>query len=265
MSSQFADAAHDTSSNKSTCLDVSPVGLTPCQSNCYIDRMAYPKKVGVFVKVPLPGQVKTRLVPALGEAESAELYRAFLADLFTRLSKLKKISGTIFYAGTDTRLIEPLCPPRFEMVPQEGDSLGERMHNAFRRLLHDDGDRAVIIGSDSPDVPLPLLKRAFLKLKHRDVVLGPAFDGGYYLIGLRRAIASLFEDISWGTDTVFSDTLARIERDGLDLSVLPPWYDVDSPSSLSLLKSMMRARKLVGGDRLYHTEQVLHRLDRHNP
>jgi hypothetical protein len=115
----------------------------------------------------------------------------------------------------------------------------------------------VLIGSDSPDLPLPYLKRAFQRLKHRDVVIGPALDGGYYLIGLRAPTPALFEGIEWGSKRVLSQTTKIIAHEKLSVSLLPPWYDVDDAQSLELLRALCAARKLGGGVRLPRTEQLL--------
>jgi glycosyltransferase A (GT-A) superfamily protein (DUF2064 family) len=115
----------------------------------------------------------------------------------------------------------------------------------------------VLIGSDSPDLPLTFLKRAFQRLKHRDVVIGPAMDGGYYLIGLRAPTPALFEGIEWGSARVLSQTMAIIAREKLTVALLPPWYDVDDAQSLELLRALCAARKVGGGVRLPRTERWL--------
>ena len=219
--------------------------------------MLYPKKLGIFVKTPAPGMVKTRLVPPLSTDEACDLYVAFLRDLFARLGKLKKIDATVFYSGNDPARVGELMPKRFALEAQQGETLGDRMRHAFGTLLGKGPGGAVIVGSDSPDIPLSFVKRAFLKLKHKDVVLGPASDGGYYLIGLKRPTDPLFNGVAWGTDTVLRQTLDRIEKHELSCSLLPLWYDVDDIESLALLRSMVRARQIEHSDRLIHTERVL--------
>ena len=219
--------------------------------------MAYRKRLGVFVKVPEPGRVKTRLTPPLSSEEACRLYTAFITDLFGRLSRIKKLSGTVFYHGDDPGKLTSLIPKSYTTIPQHGGNLGERLASAFDELLAGDGEIAVIIGSDSPDLPVQYIKRAFLKLKHKDVVLGPAADGGYYLVGLRKPPPAIFEDIEWGGPTVLSRTIERIQSQGLTLSLLPLWYDIDTPASLRLLRDLIRARKVEGSGRLMATEAVL--------
>lgn len=222
--------------------------------------MTYNKRLGVFVRVPEVGRVKTRLIPPLTPEQACDLYSAFLSDLFARLAKLKKVAGTVFFAGEGREQLRAIVPGRFELAPQRGATLGERMRNAFEVLLQG-GGYAVLIGSDSPDIPLVYLKRAYLKLKHRDLVLGPAFDGGYYLIGLRRILPSLFDGIGWGTPAVLRQTLEKVRDHGIDCALLPPWYDVDDVGSLSILHSMLLARKIEKADRLHGTERVVDGLE----
>jgi len=213
-------------------------------------------KLGIFVRVPAAGAVKTRLLPALSPEGASELYTAFLGDLFERLHPVKA-ALTVFYGGGSPAGLEPLLPRPWPLVPQPEGSLGERMNAAFDHLLSGPGVRAVLIGSDSPDLPLIHIRHAFQRLKHRDVVLGPALDGGFYLIGLRARAPGLLEGIAWGDRTVFAQTIEAVARQALTLSVLPPWYDVDDPQSLDLLRALCAGRRLAGGVRLPRTERIL--------
>jgi rSAM/selenodomain-associated transferase 1 len=219
--------------------------------------MAYEKHLGVFVKVPEQGKVKTRLVPPLSGEEACRLYTAFVIDLFARLSKLKKVHGTVFYAGGEPGVLTDLVPDRYELVPQEGATLGERLQAAFRTLLNGADRTAVIIGSDSPDIPIQYIKRAFLKLKHKDVALGPAADGGYYLVGLKEPAPEIFDGVEWGGHLVLEQTLEHIKQQELALSLMPLWYDIDTAASLQLLCDMIRARRIERSGRLMATEAVL--------
>lgn len=231
---------------------------------CYGARYAAPeppstmviKRLGIFVKSPVVGEVKTRLVPPLDPAGANALYVAFLKDLLPRVRESKFVP-TVFFSGERTAVLESVIPPGSPMVAQKGTDLGARLAAAFDHLLDAPGARAVIIGSDSPDLPIEHVKRAFQKLKHRDVVLGPAMDGGYYLIGLRAPAPALFEQIRWGTSSVLAETIDAVERTGLTLSLLPPWYDVDDARSLELLETLCRARRIAGVPLLRETERVL--------
>jgi hypothetical protein len=213
-------------------------------------------RLGIFARVPVVGTVKTRLVPALSPEAACELYRAFLGDLFERLQSVKA-GHTVFCSGEPMGEVRGLMPKAWALVPQSSGDLGARMADAFRHLLDGPDVRAVLVGSDSPDLPLVQVRRAFQKLKHRDVVLGPAIDGGYYLIGLRAPAPGIFEGVAWGESTVLAQTMDAIERAGLTLSLLSPWYDVDDARSLELLRALCSARKNAGGVRLPRTERLL--------
>jgi rSAM/selenodomain-associated transferase 1 len=217
------------------------------------------KQLGIFVRCPSPGQVKTRLTPPLSPDQAFELYRAFLSDLSRRVAKPHKYDITVFYSGDDPDALEGLLPARAALEPQQGDHLGERLHNAFGQMLQDGASDmpAVIIGSDSPDLPVTYIRRAFQKLRHRDVVLGPATDGGYYLVGLKSPAPGLFEEISWGEEVVYEETLRAIEQYDLTMGTLPYWYDVDSFEGLRTLRSSVHARVMEKRDRLVAIEEVL--------
>jgi rSAM/selenodomain-associated transferase 1 len=220
--------------------------------------MPYSRKLGIFARIPESGSVKTRLVPPLSDEETLALYTAFLRDLFARLEKIKKVLITVFYAGgDDPSTLRQLAPDRFRFAAQEGQTLGERLKNGFGHLLREDGSLAVMIGSDSPDLPLTFVKRAFLKLKHKDVALGPASDGGYYLIGLRETHPELFSGPAWGTDAVLEQTLEIVRDKRLSCSLLPLWYDIDDAHTLALLRTMLLARQIERRDRLRHTERAM--------
>ena len=208
----------------------------------------------------MPGTVKTRLSPPLTPEEACQLYTAFLEDLSRRLERLSGTEMTVFHEGEGPDLLAGLVPRRSALVPQKGDALGERLSRAFDHLLGR-GRGAVIIGSDSPDLPVQYIKRAHQKLRSHDVVIGPAADGGYYLIGLARRLPALFEGISWGTGKVYAETLAVIGRERLTLATLPLWYDVDSAHGLNLLRNELRARALARRDRLLATERTLREID----
>jgi rSAM/selenodomain-associated transferase 1 len=207
------------------------------------------------------GEVKTRLEPALSAEQARDVYVALIADFFARLQD-SNYRPTVFLSGERTRELDALIDSKQPVVAQIDGDLGARLTAAFAELLRSPGDRAVIVGSDSPDLPLAYLKRAFRSLKHRDVVIGPAIDGGYYLIGLRAPAPALFRDVHWGTTNVFDDTLGAIERERLSLALLPPWYDVDDAASLRFLADLNRARRVARQHPLRHCERALAALSK---
>lgn len=183
-------------------------------------------RVVVFTKEPVPGRVKTRLVPELGQVGAAELHIAMTRDTLdnARLAGLEVEVALDGAAGWFDAPWSRQC---------EGD-LGARMSAALAP------GPALALGTDAPTLPLDLLRGAADALAHHDVVLGPAFDGGYWTVGVRTAQPALFQDIPWSTDSVFADTVARCEELGLSLCTLPFWYDVDTPASLQFLRQHLR-------------------------
>ncbi len=205
--------------------------------------------------------MKTRLSPPLAPDDACRLYEAFLEDLFRRLQGLRGVEATVWYAGGDPARLSRFVPDRARLAPQADGDLGARLVAAFETLLAGGGAPAVIVGSDSPDLPVRQVRRAFQKLRRHDVVLGPAADGGYWLVGLRAPAPSLFAGIDWGSDRVFAQTLQRVERAGLRLATLPLWYDVDGADGLRLLRDQVRTRRLERRDRLFAVERVLDAID----
>ncbi len=183
--------------------------------------------VGIFAKAPLPGRVKTRLAPALGEEGAARLYAAFLADTLAAHP-----DATVFYAAAvDEAWIRARHPHR-RLAPQVGADLGERMRAALAAL---GPGPAVVIGSDLPTLPRSRVADAARALAGgADVALGPASDGGYYLLAARRPLPSL-AGVRFSTRHALADTLRALE--GLSVAHLAPWYDVDVPEDLRLLRA----------------------------
>lgn len=186
----------------------------------------------VFAKVPRPGTVKTRLTPTLSPTEAARLYTAFLRDTVRQVRRLE----------ADVRLYvaPPLPDGDIDGIPadvrlheQEGEGLGERMKHAFEVTLRDGYERAVVLGSDHPTLPPAFFRQAFRALEAPEsLCIGPTEDGGFYLLGMNAVYPQLFEGMSYSHSEVLSDTLDRAEQTGAQISVLPRWYDVDTPEDL---------------------------------
>ena len=201
----------------------------------------------IFAKSPIPGKVKTRLTPHITPTEAAELYKAFIADIIFNVHKLKCEQVIIAYTPSNAEAtFHSICGQLVKYLPQKGDNLGERMKNAFRHTFHKGSTRTVIIGTDSPTLPLSYIQKAFDVLKEVPVAIGPNFDGGYYLIGLSEQNYAIFDGIDWSTSKVFDQTLTRIQAINKQLYVLPPWYDVDTPDNLEFLRSHIQAMRLSG-------------------
>jgi rSAM/selenodomain-associated transferase 1 len=197
----------------------------------------------MFVKSPERGLVKSRLAVSLGEEVALDLYKCFVGDLlgmFTRCG----YPLTIFFQPPEARQkIVQWLGDEYTLLPQIGDNLGERMKNAFQTVLSQGLSAALLIGSDSPDLPKEVIDEALTSLKDFDSVLGPSYDGGYYLIGSRADVflPQAFDGISWSTPEVFRQTLATLRKANLRVHVLPKWRDIDTYDDLKALFSSSRS------------------------
>lgn len=196
--------------------------------------------LAIMAKAPRAGDVKTRLCPPLDPIEAAELARAFLADTIALVDSLPA-RRAMAYAPPDAHAMFAALAPGFTLVPQRGDDLGARLLHTFEDLLADGAPAAVVIGSDIPTVPRAHLEAALGCVADADVVLGPSDDGGYYLVGLSEPRPELFRDIAWSTSTVLDDTIDRARRLGLEVAILPSWFDVDTGADLERLDASLVA------------------------
>lgn len=186
----------------------------------------------VFAKVPRPGAVKTRLTPALTPAEAARLYTAFLRDTLRQVVQLEADVRLYFAPPLPDDGMDGL-PAGVSVHKQTGDGLGARMKRALRDTLREGAERVVVMGSDHPTLPISFLRQGFRSLDDpRSLCVGPTEDGGFYLLGMTTVYPQLFDDMTYSHSEVFADTLARAEQTDADLTVLPEWYDVDTPQDL---------------------------------
>ncbi len=196
---------------------------------------------GLFGKHPRPGYVKTRLADHVGAEAAARLYAAFMDDLAFRFRTTGEQRILGFWPADTVAFFDQYVKFGYELWPQPEGDLGGKLIAFFKHSLKHDGDRAVLIGTDSPTLPTEYAEQAFELLKQVDCVLGPATDGGYYLIGLRRPAATLFDNIMWSGANVLAQTVQRVTAAGLTLSLLPPWYDIDDLNDLQMLAGHIRA------------------------
>lgn len=190
--------------------------------------------VGVFAKYPEPGRAKTRLIPALGPDGAAALHDQMVRHTLARVGevlKVRAVGARVWTAGSDPEAFARRFGTEIPCAAQGDGDLGQKMHAAFTHMLRE-ADAAVLIGTDCPDISSGLLSMALDGLQSADVVLGPANDGGYYLIGLRRPVPAFFEGIEWSTSTVLATTLDRAASLGLSVKLLPMLSDVDEPQDL---------------------------------
>jgi hypothetical protein len=191
----------------------------------------------IFTRYPQSGKTKTRLIPLLGPHGAAELQRRMAEHLLTQVREFQKhrsLSLEVRYEGGDTHLMRTWLGTDLSFRPQGSGDLGQRMTRAFREAFHAGMDRVVLVGTDVPGITPGLLSGAFEALAQVDMVLGPALDGGYYLIGLRRAFPQLFVGMPWGTEEVLERTRQIAEELGLSVSLLGTMDDVDRPEDLHL-------------------------------
>jgi len=197
--------------------------------------------LGIYAKQPLPGQCKTRLSPPLSPAEAAALYQCCLVETVSRMQAVGGCDLAICYAGERSWFEREF--PDITLQPQRGPDLGARMAGSLCGFLQQGYHQAILIGSDTPDLPLPLVAQAFAALQQVELVLAPATDGGYVLIGESVHRPELFEAIHWSTDTVLAETLRRAERYGIVAETLGSWEDLDDPRSLlNLLRRSPKTR-----------------------
>lgn len=193
----------------------------------------------VMAKHPVAGQVKTRLAASLGAEPAAVMAAAFLEDLVRRLADCgdRRILATCPQTSEARDFFVQRSAGRFDLWPQPDGSLGNRLQAVFRDHLRPGrDDKVVVIGSDSPTLPTRTLEAAFDSLDQQDVVLGPAADGGFVLVGQRRAVPGLFDHIDWGQPVVYEQTLQRLDAAGVRPAVLPAWYDIDTLDDLKRLR-----------------------------
>lgn len=198
--------------------------------------------LAVMAKAPVPGQVKTRLLPLLTAEEAAELSRSLLVDQLNHVKELNTADFYLAFAPDDARsLMENLAPPCFSLFPQQGAGLGGRMAAVFKKLFDLGYKNIVLIGGDLPPVPLRYFAEAynFLATSNRRVVLGPSRDGGYYLVGCNQPTPQIFEGMSWSQSLVLAQTLERLAALRVDFHLLPSWFDIDTPDDLRLLQSAL--------------------------
>jgi uncharacterized protein len=208
--------------------------------------------LAVMAKAPRTGEVKTRLVPPLKPEEAAALNICFLRDVTAVIAGLcvpGQADGFAAYmpAGSEAAF-DDLLPYRFRLLPQHGANLGERLLHAAEDFFAAGYQAMCLINSDSPTLPPAVLRDAVeaLRAPGDRIVLGPADDGGYYLIGLKHAHQKLFRDIAWSTPTVLASTIDRAREIGLESTLLPSWYDVDDATSLRHLCQELFSAPLTG-------------------
>ena len=200
--------------------------------------------LGLFAKRPAPGAVKTRLGPSPDWA--ARVARAFLLDTVARLSAVAARRVIAFAPADAAAEFAALAAGRFALTPQADGDLGRRLSAFLAAQLESGAESVVLVGADSPTLPVGYVEQAFEELRTADVVLGPAADGGYYLLGCGRRLPPIFDGVAWGASRVLAETVARLADPAWRLALLPPWYDVDTPDDWELLRGHVAALRRAG-------------------
>lgn len=206
-----------------------------------------PDVVMVFVKAPSPGQVKTRLLPALSPEEAAALYRCLVDGTLDVVTRLQGIQVVVAYAP-DARFPDlAWLGPSLTMIVQHGPTLGDRLVHAFEWAFAQGARRVIALGSDAPDLSTAWVQEALDALTRNDVVIGPTTDGGYHLIGLTCPRPELFVDMPWSSPEVLATTRERIGRLRLRVHQLAPVSDVDTPQDMQRYLSVGSPRPSCEG------------------
>jgi rSAM/selenodomain-associated transferase 1 len=194
----------------------------------------------VFARCPELGRCKTRLIPVLGERGATAVHEALVHRTMSWMEYpiAENVSVEIQYAGDDLENLRLLCGNVARVVtfrPQQEGALGQRLSNAFSTAFQEGASKVAIIGTDCPQLTHVLILKAFVALENNDVVIGPATDGGYYLVAARGHFPELFADIAWGGAKVLDDTLTRASSSQITVELLEPLADVDRPEDVTLL------------------------------
>jgi uncharacterized protein len=215
----------------------------------------------VVAKAPLPGRTKTRLAARLGVDRAAELSRAMLLDTLDGCREEVEEVGVLFASDDERDVLAALVEPHDVLLRQEGSGLGDALSTGMRETLSR-REISLLVSSDLPGVPPGSLRTACAALRAgAEVVLGPGRDGGYWLVGMRRASDEPFTDVPWSTSAVLETTLDRCRAAGLEVELLEPWRDVDTADDLAALAALddlpgRRTRALVAQLGLERAESV---------
>lgn len=184
----------------------------------------------IFIKNPHEGKVKTRLGASIGHPAAVKVYKKLLAK--TREAALAVACDRHLYYGDYINTEDEWKSKNFEKFLQVQGNLGDRMRQAFKHGFESGYKKVMIIGSDCPEMNAGVIKDAFEALENKDVAIGPALDGGYYMLGM-RAYVELFESMVWSTETVFNDTKAKLKKQNASLAIMPSMSDLDTIEDLN--------------------------------
>lgn len=215
-------------------------------------RSLAPNRLMMLTRYPLPGRAKTRLIPHLGAEAAAQVQRQMAEHLLRQGLALKQqlsLTFEVHFTGGSLAQMRHWLGPEVVYQAQGPGDLGQRLIWTFEQGFATGGERLLAIGSDCPAITPAHLRTALEQLQQHDLVLGPALDGGYYLIGLRKPVPGLFEGIDWGTERVLEQTLAIASRLQLSTALLEPLPDIDRPEDLPVWEKIWGERQRAEGRR----------------
>lgn len=193
------------------------------------------QKLIIMTRYPEAGKTKTRMIPALGAEGAAKLQKQLTEKTVAIVEELQQgndVTLYIYFSGGSLELMQQWLGDRHNYYEQSSGDLGKKLTSALQESFTNNSTKIVFIGIDCPDLTSTILAEAFSSLDNYDLVLGPAADGGYYLIGLSRLLPQLFEGIDWGTSVVFSQTQKIAQQLNLKINYLPTLRDLDRPEDL---------------------------------
>jgi uncharacterized protein len=194
----------------------------------------------IFTRYPELGKAKTRLIPALGEQGATQLHRQMAEHTIQQARALPQVAIEVWYVGGNEKLMQNWLGTDLVYHQQPEGDLGDRLCAAFRSSFAQGYDAVIIVGTDCPALTTTVLAQGFVGLQDHDLTIGPAIDGGYYLIGLQQLVPELFQGVTWSTATVFKVTLQIADRLHLSLFLLPCLHDIDVPEDLAHLEANFR-------------------------
>jgi len=219
------------------------------------------KALIVFAKAPVPGKVKTRLIPDISPENAARLYECFILDSIPLYQTLSDVSVLLYLESESDRSYFEEHFPELPCYVQEGKTLGERMEHAFEMSFSEYHRRVIIVGTDHPTLPLRTISTGYQMLDAYDdaIVIGPSEDGGYYALGMRTIQPELFRGIEYSTPTVYEETMKRLVDLDVTVHVLPKWYDIDTFEDILRLQNDLQNPEL-NGSVLTHTSACIQEL-----
>lgn len=205
------------------------------EANRYYSRNMKTKSASIiiFARYPIEGKVKSRLALTIGNHHAKEFYKMISEKIISETKQIRNSDKYVFYSEeVEKEMVKKWLGRSFLYSHQEGNDLGERMTNAFRKVFSHGANKAIIIGTDIPDLSSEIIKKAIKKLDETDLVIGPSKDGGYYLLGMKKFLPALFKNIEYGKNSVFAETISKAEKLNLTYSTLELLLDIDTEEDL---------------------------------